>query len=110
MGEVILLTDKLVVSAAVQPSPERPTDPNLSTKIWRRSELSDMTIDDIDSYPPSKRYFEQPWPESMTVTLTYPGRPQLRLPLDGQSGSDGALTLARAYPGLIADLTGPEAR
>lgn len=109
-GEVVLFTDKLVVKAAVTPPSDPKAEPALTTKVWRRVELTDLTIDDIDSYPPSKRGFEQSWPEAIVITLTYPGRPALRVPLDGHSGSDGAATLAQVYTSLIADLSATDVR
>ena len=103
-GEVILFTDKLVVSASVGRHPERTDYPVVTVTAWRRSDLVDVAIAEVDAYPTKAVHYARPWPKWVSITRAYRDRPVIVLPLSRRPSHDAQLTLVDMYGRLIDDL------
>jgi hypothetical protein len=103
-GEVMLFTDKLVVKAAVKSNSDQRSRPVVEVTAWRRSELGDITINQVDTYPVSDDRFARPWPRWMSITLTYADRSPVVLPLSTRPSRDARSTLVDVYGSFVDDL------
>jgi hypothetical protein len=105
-GEVVVFTRDLVIRARVIASSEGTVVSTAETTVWRRSDIADIALLDVDVFPELVYPRARSWPRRVALTLTYRDQPDLSLPLTRFPSDETMSSLIELIDGLFSDLTG----